>query len=453
MSQSIVVSRPIPELRTFGSSTLKVRAAIAAVVLLYVLALLANYRYVIGEYFTGRGFSFSLASLGYINLTLFLTVLPVAWMPVNSNRPTVILYYFLYLIVYIPACVVPAFTEHAGAAALKLQLLLAASFAIVGLTYSFRTRDIHRLSLSRSEYLALIGCFTAITFAWIAQTIGVKLQIHRFADVYLVRDNYLEMVNSHSRLLVYLIGWQANVIGPLLMALAWIYRSAIFGFAAVLSQLWLYSITGYKSFLMAIPFVVVVFWLSKKRQPGSMMFTLGMLMLAMVVFCSVADLYFGGFDFSTVLVRRALLTPGRQSFYYFEFFSHNPKVMLSHSVLSGVFDYPYEVPPPRLIGRTYMGRYATNANGNLWADGFANFGMAGMFGASMILAAFCWVYDCVARRTDGRVAAVLLGMPLISLANSALLTTLLTHGLGLALVMLMLHPRNRTAAREIRARA
>ncbi len=58
-----------------------------------------------------------------------------------------------------------------------------------------------------------------------------------------------------------------------------------------------------------------------------------------------------------------------------------------------------------------------------------------------MLAGFLWFYDRLARNVDGRAATVLLVAPALSLANSALLTCLLTHGMLLALLVITQWPR------------
>ena len=122
--------------------------------------------------------------------------------------------------------------------------------------------------------------------------------------------------------------------------------------------------------------------------------------------------------------------------------------MLSHSILGRFLEYPYEAPPPELIGAEHFGTYEARANGNLWADAFANFGAAGMLGFSAVLAVFLWIYDCAARGSDYYVALALLAMPAISLSNSAMLTSILTHGLGLGLVLLLLLPSENVPRRR-----
>jgi len=422
-------------------STAKIRMAMACLVLLYTLALMWNFRYIIGEYYDYIGFLFSIKSAAQIALTLAITLLPVWWLPLTPARPSVFLYLILYLVVYVPACVVPAFTEGVSDLSLtRLQLLLIASFAIIGLAFRVRTIDLPSLRLSKFDFWALFAFASGGTLLWVAMAFGLNLQFHSFADIYNIRESHSDIAEDHHRLLIYLLAWQANVFGPLLLAYAWSRRSFVLGGGALLVQLWLYSISGYKSFLLAIPLVIMAIVFSRCRQRGSMMLLLASALLLLVATCSLLDYLSDGASYSTVFVRRLLLTPGRQTFWYYDFFSINPKAMLAHSVLGSFIQYPYEASPPALIGQTHFGTYEANANGNLWADAYANFGGAGMLCFSALLAAFMWVYDSAARRIDYRLATALIAMPAISLCNSALLTSLLSHGLGISLAVILFYP-------------
>jgi hypothetical protein len=98
------------------------------------------------------------------------------------------------------------------------------------------------------------------------------------------------------------------------------------------------------------------------------------------------------------------------------------------------------MPPPQQIA---IAAYHSSGdpNANIWADAYANFGYAGVVGFTLILAAFLWFYDRVAQNVDRRAAVVLLVVSALTLANSALLTCLLTHGMMLALLVITQWPR------------
>src|SRR5262249_51267030 len=129
------------------------------------------------------------------------------------------------------------------------------------------------------------------------------------------------------------------------------------------------------------------------------------------------------------------------------------KMLLSHSILGSLFDNPYGSQPPIIIGNLYFPSWGTYANANFWADGFANFGIWGVFTFTAVLGGVFWLYDSITIDLDLRLAALMLVMPAISLSNGGLLTCLLTHGLGFAcLVMYYLPNQIHASAGDGRAR-
>jgi hypothetical protein len=120
--------------------------------------------------------------------------------------------------------------------------------------------------------------------------------------------------------------------------------------------------------------------------------------------------------------------------------------------LRGIIDNPYGEGPPVIIGRAYFPGWGTYANANFWADAFANFGIWVVFAFTAILGVVLWLYDSITLDTDLRLAALVLVMPAISLSNSGLFTCLLTHGLGLAFLVMYFLP-NRIQAPAVNRRA
>jgi hypothetical protein len=117
--------------------------------------------------------------------------------------------------------------------------------------------------------------------------------------------------------------------------------------------------------------------------------------------------------------------------------------MLGHGLLEGIVESPYPETPPRLIGSVYFAEVGTveiSANAGFWADGYANFRFAGMFGATLVAGLFFWLFDSVAAGNRWKIGATLAALPAYKLANSALLTTMFTHGLGLLVIALYLMP-------------
>jgi hypothetical protein len=160
------------------------------------------------------------------------------------------------------------------------------------------------------------------------------------------------------------------------------------------------------------------------------------------IFGGAAALDFFGYSrtFSALIQERMTGMPGLLTGYYYEFFSTHPKALLGHSIFHSFVDYPYMFEPRRMIGYVYYHDTAMSANANLWADAYANFGYLGILCFTLLLAAVMWLYDSSSSGRNLYITALVIALPAFAVANSALLTSLLTHGIGLAMVLMYLMP-------------
>jgi len=143
---------------------------------------------------------------------------------------------------------------------------------------------------------------------------------------------------------------------------------------------------------------------------------------------------------------RMTALPGLLTGYYYEFFSTHPQAHLGHSIFKSFVAYPYAAEPPYLIGALYFHSASNDANANLWADAYANFGYTGILSFTLLLAILLWLYDSLAASPrDLRVAVLAIGLPAFALANGGLLTSLLTNGVLLAMLLVYFMPAMKEA--------
>jgi hypothetical protein len=149
-----------------------------------------------------------------------------------------------------------------------------------------------------------------------------------------------------------------------------------------------------------------------------------------------------------LLVDRVIIVPAEIHYWYYDFFAAHGRasLQLSQSIFSAVSTSHYTAPIAEVIARNYMGEDAW-ANVGLFADAFANFGFVGCAVFAVLFALVLKVLDAVSRATDARAAAALVAVQAFQLVNVGLLTTLLSNGLALTIVVLWLFPP-RTALRE-----
>src|SRR5262249_52375715 len=92
--------------------------------------------------------------------------------------------------------------------------------------------------------------------------------------------------------------------------------------------------------------------------------------------------------------------------------------------------------PPQEIGLAYFGSADVDANANFWAEGFADFGIPGIVGFTLLVALLVWIYDSIFAVHSLELGALMTAMPALNLSNTAPTTVLFTHG-GLATALLL----------------
>ena len=289
--------------------------------------------------------------------------------------------------------------------------------------------------------LAILGMGAAL-YAFVFANYGVSLELPSLSEVYGQRAEFREQVSG---LGAYAFFWLAKAINPFLMAKGYLERDTKMFGLGLMGQLVLFSMSGLKSILFSCLLLGgVLITLQKQGRYFGNLIVWGLAVLILVTVS--VDYYLGINVTSSLFVRRLLMVPGLNTGYFFDFFSQNPNAFLGHSFLSAIAEYPYEARPALVVGDAYYGHLGrtleTSANVNLWADGYANFGLLGMF---MFTAAFVfvlWVMDSLANRKNRSLATLMLAYPAYALINTKLHTSLLTHGIAVVLVILYLLPKN-----------
>ncbi|GEN36006.1 hypothetical protein [Aneurinibacillus danicus] len=391
----------------------------------------------VSPYFAYMGYVYYPAFTPLLILGFTAAALPALWMPIAVERPSQVVYWILYVLVYIPASIIPFYTLTVETGKLVAFLLsMLSAFAILGASTHLPYLPIRRLELPPILFWLGIALVSAVFYALIVGTYGIRFDVAALADVYDVREKYKE---SGGGAVSYAIAWQAGVINPLIMAYGLVLRKPGLVATGLFGQLVIFSITGQKSIFFSLLLNVVLLILLNRKKGG---FGTSILYGATIftVLCVIVDWFLNEIAFVSLFVRRLILTPGLLTGYYFEFFSSNPKVYLAHSIFKSFIDYPYSLKPVYLIGYQYMGSASTAANANLWADSFANFGYMGIFIFTLLLSAVLWIFDSITRHSEYQIKCLILGIPAFALSNSALLTTLLTHGILLALLLAYVLP-------------
>ncbi|MCH9684896.1 MAG: hypothetical protein K0V04_25900 [Deltaproteobacteria bacterium] len=371
-----------------------------------------------------------------------LAVVPALWMPRALGRPSQIGLWFLYLLVYVPSLLVPM--ESVGGPPgrwIGLGVMLLGCMA--GLCWSYVLPLGRRARMDAPEAsprfwlwfgVAAVGLHVAVVVKF-----GLPQSLPSWAEIYDVRAEFGDVARSGGRLGAYAVAWAANVINPVLIAWGVVRRRPGVVLLGVAGQLLLFGITALKSVVLSAGLIAVVVFV---MRDGGRRFGRWMLggATALLVLGMLEAHFADGQLVAGVLVRRTVVVPGQLMGLYVDYYAQHEHAWLGHSVLEGLVPHASAVAPPRLVGGQYFASVAS-ANASVWADGYANFGGLGMAAATGLLAAVLWAYDRAAVGLPGALAAALFALPAFNLANSALLTSLLTHGVLLVIGVAALLPR------------
>jgi len=246
-----------------------------------------------------------------------------------------------------------------------------------------------------------------------------------------VREQLLE---DPAPFIGYLVPWQGYVLDPALMLIGFRRRSPLLIIGGLALQMLLFAMTGFRAFLLLPLLLLGLFLIARRRNLAALV------LMGMMLVVGIALGVYAWLDAPIVpalLVDRVIMVPAEIHYWYYDFFwvHGQPPLQLSQSLLAALSYTHYKVPIAEVIGWQYM-HTAASANVGLFADAFANFGFVGCGIYALLFALVLKAVDAASRDTDPRVAAALLGMPAFQLVNTGLMTTLSTHGLALAVIVL-----------------
>ena len=315
-------------------------------------------------------------------------------------------------------------------------------FIVITLNRSKLRLSFRPLKEGRYIVLTVMIVFSILSVLLVYAYMGFSFNID-LSNVYNIRRNYMA---ANIPLSGYVIGWTAKVVLPLMMLMALFYkngkRAYLLLIIAISFQFFIFSSSGHKSYLFRIPAVIGLGLLVDKKN---FLTKLSLAFSTLVILGMFLYLLFDDFWVISLFTRRTFLLPAKISFQYYEYFTKNDLVYLSHSIFKSFINYPYQMSPAHVIGKAYFpesvpGLYAW-ANTGIVADGYMNFGYIGMFLWAILLATMLKFADAVTESKNIKIVWPILLMTFYVMVDGAPLTTLLTHGLILALLLCYFTPK------------
>jgi hypothetical protein len=408
----------------------------------YVVALVWAYATAVSPYFAYDGYKLAWPDAKEMIWLTTMALLPALIMPYSLSKPSAMILWWLYIAAYIPSIFVPALSlAMPFERLLPLQVCLLFCMGLLRLASSANLLAISRIKLSPAVFwsgfwIAWAGCIAFVCMHFRANILVANLaSLLAGGSEYAIRSAFVTELSQSGRILGYVTGQLSQALDPYLIAFGIVHRRRMCLAAGIIGQIIVFSVTGLKIILFSAVFLAGLFVLMRRwqhwRRSFGLILTSGV--TAVILVSAVADLATKGVVFSSLVTRRTLAAPGLLTGFYFEHFSH-----VSHAGVGFRFSKdsgPY-FGPPQEIGLAYFGSADVDANANFWAEGFADFGMPGIVGFTILVGFLVWIYDSIFAVHSLELGALMTAMPALNLSNTAPTTVLFTHG-GLATALLL----------------
>ncbi|HLG35416.1 MAG TPA: hypothetical protein VI757_11095 [Bacteroidia bacterium] len=371
---------------------------------------------------------FSYALLAFVAYTI----------PQNHNRPSTMILLFLFLISYIPIT-----TFYALNSFTSVMPLLCVTFIFFAINLAVRDSGLLKMNMGKLEvqpstFSFFLLMFSVLAYAVLIYRFGFINRIPSFSEIRELREAYREEDN---RIIIYIFKWQSSVINPILFILGLLFRNVWLIALSITGQLYLYSVGGHKAIFFINFLVLFVFIGMKYFSKTFNNFILVSLIMLVILLMGIDYLINDYSLLSSILVRRMFLVPAQFFYYYYEYFSVHPVDFFAQNFPFSVFlSSHYSMEIPYLIADYFVNKASIHANANMFADSYANLGLTGFFIIGFIFLLILKFLDSVSRFKNTFVILPLLSFSVINIANSSLITTLITHGFLFTLFVITIMP-------------
>jgi hypothetical protein len=422
------------------------RLALAACGLAYMGVFLWGYRAVVVPTYAYSGFVFNWPGIGAMAWVTILSLVPLTVIPLELSKPSVLIVWWLYVTAYVPCMLMPAITiALPEPTAIPLQLTVTCTMLLLCVVPYARTLVLPVITVSPAIFwwtLALawttciLICLDSINVHRILSNLALIFAGGSVGLEYMVRTDFMAQVSESGRLFGYVGREMSEALDPFMIAYGTLARNWPMLLVGVLGQLIYFGQTGMKEVPVAIVLIFFVWMLFRRYwKRFGLVFLLSA--SAVLAVASCVDITTDSVTLSAEITRRAVAGPGLLTGYYFEHYSSvaHPGHNFTGTGASQLYGPAHE------IGYYYFNNVDMDANANFWAEGFAEFGIPGMFAFAFVVALSLWLYDSIAVLGSLELAVMLAVVLADALANSSPLTILVTHGGVLTGVLLYFAPR------------
>jgi hypothetical protein len=385
--------------------------------ILFYLLLIYEYFFFVFPYFEDKGFILQLSIEKIAIGVILFSILTIRIFYLKQPSGFI---YVLSIFAGMSFCI-PSVIMYQFAGTSVLIPILSVFFILVLSTkyLSFPKIKSVNLKFSEQKYILLGITILLIIPFFITYGFTINKDVFSFgSEIYDIRAD----AKLHSNVLTsYFFGQLTKVLLPALIVYGLLRNNRLLWITGIALMLYIFMINPHKSVFMSI-FVILAFYFFKDfyTKAGLMIGGIIGLLVLTIIFTTLT----GNILPESIFVRRMFFLPVYISDHYFTFF-HDNHVLLSHSILSPFFDYPYDLDPALLMGNHIYDNPLTSCNTGIIGDGFMNFGIIGSVVFALIAAVIFRYLESLNMHHSFFGISFLF---LVLFLNSALFTILLTHG-------------------------
>jgi len=441
------MSGPLPPTRHGLARRLPHRFWIVAGSVAYTVALHLAYVYYLCPIFYATNWVYEPSSGALVAIGWICALLPSLWLRDSMRRPSTVAVSVLYPFLHIPACIIPTYMRLDITPMSLAGLILVLTGCFTALTFTDRLPPL-KLPSVRLPSVIFWGAVAALGlagYATLVQLFGLRVHAPTVAEVYGVRDEFATALDERGGAFAgYIVNWLSEVVNPLLIVWGAMYRRYWLVVVGAAGSYFMYAVSGMKSAPFSVPALLLgVYLVLRYRRRLTTAVMTGS--LALVLVSMLIDSLTHNIVMSNYVLRRRITTPGIMTGLYFDYFSSHQKAFLGYGLLKAFGDYPYELKPPDIIGEEYFPWGGSHANAHPFLDAYANFGVGGIVAFTAVWMLVLWAFDSVGRdRGKMLLSSLAVLRAALKWMDVSLLTSMLTHGGGLWLLLVLVAPRGRT---------
>lgn len=395
-----------------------------------------SYYFYVSWDFSGDGFLWNPSHIRYLE-SIGALLLSALIVPRCSMRTTD----FLVLVFFV-LCVVPITSYYAlmGGDRIWFWILVSQFFVF---RYSILLLPDRKIGVYRCPSLSFsispaLGCSLAIILA-VALHVAINGKPHLFSFSLQKVYQHREIASAvlEQGIWGYLVNWASKVCAIYVTIDGFRRKNWALVFLGVGCAFALYGVFAHKSTILALAAAGAVWfvWPVIRLCSAILVYSVAALLAIFFIIAPLLEINW----LQSVLVRRLFFIPARLNFIYFDFFSNFDPLYFSNGILRSFFQYPFDKPYPLLVGEySGIGGAGTYANGGFIATGFMQLGWFGVVIYPMLAALVSKVVDWIAVSEDCRFFVAVCFFPFaVMFTSSDLPTSLMTHGIGLVVLLLL----------------